>query len=70
MEAAKLLNKDDAETKIRALAKLRADGGPNKLKEALGVARAWGIKEEIVEELFDDAELLAAGRGEIFENRT
>jgi hypothetical protein len=68
METAKLLSKSEAEGRIREWAKLLADGGPNKLKEALGVARAWGIKEEIVEELFDDAERLAAGAGEIFEN--
>jgi hypothetical protein len=59
-EAAKLLNKGEAETRIRELAKLRADGEPSKLKEALEIARAWGIREETVEELFDNAERLAA----------
>src|SRR6516164_9853965 len=60
MDAAKLVSKIDAETKIRELAKLRADGGPSRLDEALEIARTWGIKESDVGELFDNAERLAA----------
>jgi len=60
VEAAKPQSKADAEAKIKELAKLRADGGPNCVSEALEIAGAWGIRESFVEELFDDAERLAA----------
>jgi hypothetical protein len=66
-EAAGLTCKADAEARIKELAKERAEGGRRRLVEALEIAGEWGIREDWVERLFEEAERLAA---EVFVART
>src|SRR5262245_36793056 len=66
MEAVRLLSKADAENRIKELAKIRADGGPDHRGEAVKIAGDWGIKERDVQQLFDEAERLAAEAHEVW----
>jgi hypothetical protein len=59
-EASGLTCKADAEARIKELVKERAEGGPSRLREALKIAVGWGIREDWVERLFEEAERLAA----------
>jgi hypothetical protein len=58
MEAVrKLLDQFEAEAAIDDLVKLRADGGPSRLEEALEIAREWDLDEGEVRGRFEEAEL-------------
>ena len=47
----------EAEAQITDLLRLRADGGPNRMEEALEIAREWGLDENEVWERFEEVEL-------------
>src|SRR5262249_45849390 len=52
-----ILDVFEAQAAIGDLVKLRADGGPNRLDEALEIAKEWGFDETEVRGRFEEAEL-------------
>ena len=56
MVAVRFGSKAAAKAEVERLVEERAEGGRNRLEEALAIVRAWGLDENAVEELFKEAD--------------
>src|SRR5262245_2023970 len=56
VEAVRFASKAAAKAEVERLVEERAEGGRNRLDEALAIVRAWGLDEDAVRELFKEAD--------------
>jgi len=56
VEAVRFKGKGEAKTEVMRLIQVRAEGGPNRIDEALEIARVWDLDEWWIRKAFKDAD--------------